>query len=73
MSDKSTQGPPPPVDLRRAWESLDRALVHLRDEQLCGIWPDGSALRGAHIKHLVTELKRAPPSPPRREQEPPTP
>jgi hypothetical protein len=39
--------------------NLDRALVHLEDEQLCGIWPDGSSLRGKHLKQLIHELRAA--------------
>jgi hypothetical protein len=40
-----------------ACQNITRAFAHLRDDQLCGIWPDGSALRGDHIKHLVGDLQ----------------
>jgi len=42
---------------KEAWQNLDRTLLHLPDEQICGVWPDGSKLRGDHIKALVNKLR----------------
>jgi hypothetical protein len=41
---------------KTAYTNVQRAFVHLSDNQLCGIWPDGSSLRGNHIKHMFDEL-----------------
>ncbi len=45
-----------------AQQNLNRALVHLPDAQICGVWPDGSTLRGEHIKNLIGELLAALPA-----------
>jgi hypothetical protein len=36
--------------------NFDRLVPHLDDDQLCGIYPDGTAIRGKHVKHLLHEL-----------------
>lgn len=41
-----------------AEQNLDRQLVHLEDHQICGIWPDGTAIRGSHLKNLIAEVRR---------------
>lgn len=42
-----------------AWQNLERVLPHVPDDQICGIWPDGSSVRGTHLKYLIAELKAA--------------
>lgn len=39
-----------------AADDLARVLVHVPDVQICGVYPDGTTIRGNHIKHLVGAL-----------------
>jgi hypothetical protein len=59
----STEPRPRSISQQSVREALHRVLVHIEDNQICGVWPDGSKARGSHIKHLFEELlEEVPPS-----------
>lgn len=40
-----------------ALSDIARVLIHVPDTQICGVYPDGTTIRGEHIKNLVAALE----------------